>query len=67
MSTKRQQSLVQFEEGFNCCQSIVSPYAEQLGLDLDSGLRLSSGFGAGICPKLIESSIEILEGIVKAT
>lgn len=48
MSTSREQSLALFEKGFNCCQSVISVYAEHLGLDSDGALKLSSGFGAGM-------------------
>ena len=48
MSTRDQQALAQFDEGFNCCQSVLSVYAEQLGVDPDTALKLSSGFGAGM-------------------
>ena len=37
-----------FNEGFNCCQAIVSVYGPELGLDDYLSLRLSSGFGVGI-------------------
>lgn len=32
----------------NCAQSVVSVYAEQMGLDLDAALRVSMAFGGGM-------------------
>jgi len=37
-----------FGEGFNCAQSVLSAYAEQLGLDTDTALKLAASYGAGI-------------------
>lgn len=37
-----------FKQGYNCSQSVVAPFAEELGLSVDTALRLSSGFGGGI-------------------
>jgi len=35
--------------GYNCCQSVFAAFCEDLGLDRDTGLKISSGFGAGVC------------------
>ena len=37
-----------FKQGYNCSQSVVAPFAAELGLDVDTALKLSSGFGGGI-------------------
>ncbi len=37
-----------FGKGFNCCQSVLSAYGPQFGLDRDLALKLASGFGGGI-------------------
>lgn len=37
-----------FKQGYNCSQAVVGAWCEELGLDLETGLRLSSGFGAGM-------------------
>ena len=37
-----------FKSGFNCCQSIISVYGPDLGLDKDLALLISSGFGGGL-------------------
>ncbi len=37
-----------FHRGFSCAQSVLAPFAAELGLDEAQALRLASGFGAGI-------------------
>ena len=37
-----------FGERFNCAQAVLSVYAEELGLDRETALRISSPFGAGM-------------------
>jgi C_GCAxxG_C_C family probable redox protein len=37
-----------FSAGFNCCQSVFSAYADDLGLDRESALKLACAFGGGI-------------------
>ena len=37
-----------YEEGHNCCQAVVLSYQEELGMDKDTILRLSSSFGGGM-------------------
>ncbi len=37
-----------FLEGFTCSQAILAAFAEQVGLDKNAALKLSSGFGGGI-------------------
>jgi C_GCAxxG_C_C family probable redox protein len=36
------------KRGFSCSQSVLSAFMEQLGLDRDTGLRISSAFGGGM-------------------
>ena len=38
----------EFEKGFNCCQSVLSVYCEQFGLDRNTAFLLSIAFGGGI-------------------
>ena len=33
---------------FNCCQSVLVPFAEVCGLDKDAAFRLGTSFGAGV-------------------
>ena len=37
-----------FDGGFNCCQAVVAPFAQELGLDREIALKISSGFGGGM-------------------
>ncbi len=38
-----------FLKGYNCTQSVVEVFAEELGYDRDMALKLCQPFGAGIC------------------
>lgn len=48
MSVKSQQAIAEFDKGCNCCQSVLSVYAEEFGLDRDIAMKLSSGLGGGM-------------------
>jgi C_GCAxxG_C_C family probable redox protein len=37
-----------FEQGYNCCQSVVLAFAEDIGLSDETALRLASSFGGGM-------------------
>ncbi|MDX1798976.1 MAG: C-GCAxxG-C-C family protein, partial [Candidatus Lokiarchaeia archaeon] len=37
-----------FRDDFNCAQSVLSTFSSQLGLSLDTALKLASGFGGGM-------------------
>ena len=37
-----------FLDGYNCAQSVFCAFSEDLGLDFDTGLKLSSSFGGGM-------------------
>lgn len=41
-------ALARFGEGYNCSQSTLAAFAEELGLALDVALRLAAPFGGGI-------------------
>lgn len=44
----QEKALAYFHRGYNCAQSVFTPFAEQLGLSESSALLVSSAFGAGI-------------------
>jgi len=48
MIDRRQQALTMFEGDFNCAQSVFSAFAAELGLDKQTALRVSTGFGGGM-------------------
>ncbi|MFP4015204.1 MAG: C-GCAxxG-C-C family protein [Chitinispirillaceae bacterium] len=37
-----------FQNGFNCAQSVLVPFADELGMPEDTALRIAGGFGAGM-------------------
>ncbi|HOG12571.1 MAG: C-GCAxxG-C-C family protein [Smithellaceae bacterium] len=37
-----------FIEGYNCAQSVLFSFCEELGLDADTALKISCGFGGGM-------------------
>ena len=48
MSLKGDKAYELFKEGYNCSQAVFGAFAEELGVDLDTALKLASGFGGGI-------------------
>jgi len=37
-----------FNEGYSCSQAVLSTYSEELGLDRETALKVSGGFGGGM-------------------
>ena len=37
-----------FKKGFHCCQAVLSTIGEELGLNKELALKLSTGFGGGM-------------------
>lgn len=37
-----------FKEGYNCAQSVFAAFSDVTGLDFDTAIKLTSGFGAGM-------------------
>ena len=37
-----------FKQGYNCAQAVFAAFSEEVGLPVDTMLKLSSGFGGGI-------------------
>jgi len=37
-----------FKQGFNCAQAVLGAFAEELGLDFDTAIKISSSFGGGM-------------------
>lgn len=46
--TKGEKAKALFLEGYNCAQSVFGAFCEDFGLDFETGMKLSSGFGGGI-------------------
>jgi C_GCAxxG_C_C family probable redox protein len=48
MKTKNEAAVEKFLSGYNCAQSVLYVYAEELGLDSDTALKAATGLGAGM-------------------
>jgi C_GCAxxG_C_C family probable redox protein len=48
MKTKKDQAVECFIKGYACSQAVFSTYAPMVGLDYESALRVSCGFGGGM-------------------
>lgn len=48
MSTKSEIAAELFDSGFNCSQSVLAVFCEQYGLDKETALKMSCGFGGGM-------------------
>ncbi len=46
--TRAEKALSLFREGFSCSQALAAAFAEDLGLDTETALRLAQPFGGGI-------------------
>jgi C_GCAxxG_C_C family probable redox protein len=46
--TKAEDAVTLFQQGFSCSQAVLSVFAQHFGLERDTALRISQGFGAGI-------------------
>ena len=48
MSSKVQQAVSLFRQGFNCAQAVLATYCKGFSLERDTALKLASGFGGGM-------------------
>ena len=46
--TKSEQAVSLFMEGYNCAQSVLFPFCDDLNIDKDNALKIACGFGAGM-------------------
>lgn len=37
-----------FKQGYNCSQAVIAAFCEDIGIDLETALKLSSSFGGGM-------------------
>ncbi len=51
MSSKANESVGMFKNGFLCSQSVFAALSDEYGLDKNFALRIGNGFGAGIARK----------------
>ncbi len=48
MSEKTEKAKELFKSGYNCSQSVLGVFCEELGLDFDTAMKIASSFGAGM-------------------
>jgi len=48
VSEKSKQAQAHFKEGYNCCQAVVLAYADEVGLDKETALKIAASFGGGM-------------------
>ena len=48
MKTRSERAAEKFLSGYNCAQSVLWSFAEELGLDPETALKIACGFGAGL-------------------
>lgn len=48
VGAKGQRAYELFLQGYNCAQSVVGAFADEMGLPLETAMRVASGFGGGI-------------------
>ena len=46
--TKREKAMALFKEGYNCSQAVLGAFAQELGMDTETAMCLSSSFGGGM-------------------
>ena len=70
MSNHSQRAMELFKQGYNCSQSVVAAFCEELDIDFETALKLSSSFGGGMavqwqgssCPVVRRLSGNLLRG-----
>ena len=45
---KKEKAMTLFKEGYNCSQAVFGAFAEELGLDFETAVKISSSFGGGM-------------------
>lgn len=48
MTTKSEKAKELFKSGYNCSQSVLGVFAEELSLDFETAMKISSSFGGGM-------------------
>jgi len=46
--TRNEIAIEEFKKGFNCAQSVLSAFTDDLKIDKDMALKISAGFGSGM-------------------
>lgn len=48
MEDRSERAVALFEEGFNCAQAVFGAYADILGMDFETAVKLATSFGGGM-------------------
>ena len=48
MSNKSEKAKELFKSGYNCSQAVLGVFCEELGMDFDTAMKISSSFGGGM-------------------
>lgn len=48
MSEKSEKAKELFKQGYNCSQAVLGVFCEELGLDFETAIKISSSFGGGM-------------------
>ncbi len=48
MNNKTETALQKFNSGYNCAQSVLFAYSDDVNIDKNTALRIACGFGAGM-------------------
>ena len=48
MSGKTEKAKELFKSGYNCSQAVLGVFCEELGLDIETAMKISSSFGGGM-------------------
>ena len=48
MSEKSEKAKELFKQGYNCSQSVLGVFCEELGMDFETAMKISSSFGGGM-------------------
>jgi len=48
MSNKTEAAIQKFTSGYNCAQSVLFSFSDDIGIDKNSALKIACGFGAGM-------------------
>jgi len=48
MSEKSEKAKELFKQGYNCSQAVLGVFCEELGMDFETAMKISSSFGGGM-------------------
>ena len=48
MSLRSQKSVQIFKEGYNCAQSVLGAFCDEIGMEFEDTMKLASSFGGGM-------------------